>query len=88
VKKFAKYTLVFLVFAVAIFLLGPRPATDETIHFDVSNVGSDLDTYLSEDEKGIANLTPGAEKAALGFLDAILIRQSRLRNKALCHPFR
>jgi len=62
VKKFAKYTLVFLVFAVAIFLLGPRPATDETIHFDVSNVGSDLDTYLSEDEKGIANLTPGAEK--------------------------
>jgi len=62
VKKFAKYTLVFLVFAVAIFLLGPRPATDETIHFDAAVMGTELDTYLANVEADIPNLRAGAGK--------------------------
>ncbi len=45
-----------------IFFLGPRPDTTEMITFDSATIGNDLDAYLAEVEKGIPNLTPGAEK--------------------------
>lgn len=61
-KKIAAYVLAFLLIATAIFLVGPRPATDETIHFSADSLSDDIDAYLTANEKKIANLTPGAEK--------------------------
>lgn len=61
-KKIAAYVLAFLLIAVAIFFVGPRPATDETIHFSADSISEDIEAYLIATEKKIANLIPGAEK--------------------------
>lgn len=61
-KKIATYVLALLLMTVAIFLIGPRPATDETIHFSADILSDDLDAYLLANETKIADLIPGAEK--------------------------
>ena len=61
-KKFFKYLLVFLIVVGGVFLLGPRPDTNTTVTFDPASLPADLDAYLADSEKDIANLTPGAEK--------------------------
>ena len=61
-KKIATYIFAFILLATAIFLIGPRPAIDETIHFSADALTDNLDAYLATNEKKIANLTPGAEK--------------------------
>ncbi|MBL4890526.1 MAG: alpha/beta hydrolase [Rhizobiaceae bacterium] len=61
-KKIAIYVLGFLLLITAIFLIGPRPSTDETIHFRADSLSKDIDAYLVTNEKKITNITPGAEK--------------------------
>lgn len=61
-KKIVTYIFALIVLAAAIFLIGPRPPTDETIHFRADSLGANIEAYLSSNETKIANLIPGAEK--------------------------
>ncbi|MGI9352575.1 MAG: alpha/beta hydrolase [Rhizobiaceae bacterium] len=61
-KKMLKIFLVVIVLVGAIFALGPRPDADDTITFDPSAIGSDLDVYLKTAEADVPNLKTGAEK--------------------------
>ena len=45
-----------------VIALGPRPPIDETIRFDASAIGPDIDKWLAEREAGVKDLKPGAEK--------------------------
>ena len=62
-----RYMLLVLTMAVLILALafGPRPEIDETVHFNPSELGPDLDRYLRDSEAQIANIKPGAEKGII-----------------------
>jgi len=51
-----------LVLVAGILTLGPREPVDETITFDPGSLNGDLDDYLANSEKSVANLNPGAAK--------------------------
>ncbi|MEM9278939.1 MAG: alpha/beta hydrolase [Pseudomonadota bacterium] len=61
-KKILLIVLLLVVTAGIVFALGPRPDTNDTVTFDPSSLGEDLDAYLENTEAGIANLVDGAEK--------------------------
>ncbi|MEP1208056.1 MAG: alpha/beta fold hydrolase [Rhizobiaceae bacterium] len=46
----------------AVLAFGPREPVDETITFDSSRLDGDLDAYLADQERTVANLIPGAAK--------------------------
>ena len=44
---FFKLVGAFLVLAIVVFFLGPRPDTSQNISFDPQSIGSNLDDYLA-----------------------------------------
>jgi len=61
-KKLVLLLLMLVIIAGLVLAFGPREPIDETITFDGSKMDLNLDAYLAEREKGIPNLTDGAEK--------------------------
>lgn len=57
-------TILFIILAAlaVVFVLGPRPQADQTLSFDASRIGGDLDEWLAQREAAIADLRPGTEK--------------------------
>ena len=62
IKKIMLWALVILVGLAVVFVLGPREPADETITFNASSMGSDLDAYLAAEEAKVPNIKPGAQK--------------------------
>ena len=61
-RRLGKIALVVLAILVVAFLLGPRPDTAETMSFDPSTVGPDLDAYLAESEASFSDIREGLHK--------------------------
>ncbi|MDJ0613313.1 MAG: alpha/beta hydrolase [Rhizobiaceae bacterium] len=61
-RRFFKVLIGVLLLGAIMFYLGPRPETVDGVTFDPSSIGGDVETYLSNSETNIPNLTPGAEK--------------------------
>lgn len=64
-RRFGKIALVLLVVLVAVFLLGPRPDTRQSMTFDVSSLGDDLDAYLAGSEAAFSDIREGLHKEIL-----------------------
>ncbi len=61
-KKWLVYIAATLLLLIAIFFLGPKPPMDREIQFSKSELGDDLDVYLSDVEAKVSNLAIGTGK--------------------------
>ena len=61
-KRALKIGLGLILILVVVFFLGPRPDGSYMITFNKTDLGNDLDTYLSNEESAVTELIPGAEK--------------------------
>jgi len=61
-RRLLKILACVLLLCLIVFFLGPRPEITDTITFDPSKIGSDLDGYLAASERKVPNLVSGAEK--------------------------
>ena len=61
-RRLGKIALVLLAILVVAFLLGPRPDTTETMSFDPSTLGPDLDAYLAKSEASFGDIREGLHK--------------------------
>ena len=64
-KKFLYRLLVILAVIGLVFVLGPRPDSQDEITFDPASIGPDIDAYLAKVETGIPNLNQGAAKEVI-----------------------
>ena len=61
-KKIMLWLAGIIVLGGVVFALGPRESADETITFNASSLGEDLDSYLAGNEGKIPDIIAGAEK--------------------------
>jgi len=62
-RRIVAILLLLLVAALgALYLLGPRVATDTTLTFREASIGADPDAYLAASEAKVANIRPGLAK--------------------------
>lgn len=75
--KFLTGLVLVLVVLIVGFLMGPRPMADQTLTFDPSNLGADLDAYLAQSEAQVASINDGAQKEII-WADPDIKRQTPL----------
>lgn len=64
-RRFGKIALLLLVVLGAAFFLGPRPDTRQSMAFDASRLGDDLDAYLASSEAAFSDIREGLHKEIL-----------------------
>ena len=55
-KKIMLWLVGIIVLGGVVFALGPREAADETITFNASSLGEDLDSYLAANEGKVPDI--------------------------------
>jgi len=61
-RKFMLFILLALVAIGVVFAMGPTEKPNFPIEFDETELGRDLNFYLVDQERNVANLIGGAEK--------------------------
>lgn len=61
-KRFIQFSIIFILVASGIFLLGPRPESNDEITFNATLIDDDLAAYIEQKEDTYSNITPGAER--------------------------